>query len=79
MFHCAIETHGWLAEAYGDYTYVEKTCKELFQRFQTGDFDVNDKAHGISSKKNHDDELQELLNEHDAQTQQQSPNSSIAT
>ena len=60
-----------LVEAYGKHALAEITCREWFQRFKTGDFDVNDKEHGKPPKKFDDKELQALLDEDDAQTQQQ--------
>lgn len=74
MFHLkktAAEAHQTLREAYGDHALSERTCREWFQRFKTGDFDVEDKAHGRPPKKFEDEDLQALLDEDDAQTQEQ--------
>lgn len=67
----AADAHQTLAEAYGDHALSERTCREWFQRFKTRDFDVEDKAHGRPPKKFEDEELQALLDEDDAQTQEQ--------
>ncbi|UYV81469.1 hypothetical protein LAZ67_20001281 [Cordylochernes scorpioides] len=48
-----------------------RTCKEWFKRFKFGDFNVNDKEHVKLAKMFEDEDLQALLDEHDAQTQEQ--------
>ncbi|GFU27461.1 GRAM domain-containing protein 1B [Trichonephila clavipes] len=40
------EAHRMLSNTYGEASISEKTCRELFQRFKNGDFDVEDQ-HGI--------------------------------
>ena len=67
----AADAHQMLAEAYGKHALSERTCREWFQRFKTGDFGVEDKAHGKPPQKFEDEELQALLDEDDAQTQEQ--------
>jgi [histone H3]-lysine36 N-dimethyltransferase SETMAR len=67
----ATEAHQMLAEAYGNLALSERMCREWFQRFKTGDFDVENKAHGRPPKTFEDDDLQALLDEDDAQTQEQ--------
>lgn len=67
----AATAHQMLVDAYGNHALSEKNCREWFQRFKTGDFDVEDKAHRIPSKKFEDEELQVLLDENYAQTQEQ--------
>jgi len=48
-----------------------RTCQEWFQRFKSGDFDVNDKHRSGQPKKFEDEELQALLDQDSAQTQEQ--------
>lgn len=67
----AAESHRMLVEAYGDNALSKTTCKDWFRRFKAGDFDVEDKERPGLPKKFEDIELQELLNENAAQTQQQ--------
>lgn len=49
----------------------ERTCQEWFQRFKSGDFDVNDKQCLSQPKKFEDSKLQALLGENSAQTFQE--------
>lgn len=47
----AAETYRILLEAYGDDAPSSTTCKEWFQRFKNGDFDVKDKERPGQPKK----------------------------
>nr|AAC16610.1 transposase [Drosophila simulans]AAC16611.1 transposase [Drosophila simulans]AAC16615.1 transposase [Drosophila simulans] len=67
----AAESHRMLVEAFGEQVPTVKTCERWFQRFKSGDFDVDDKEHGKPPKRYEDAELQALLDEDDAQTQKQ--------
>lgn len=67
----ATTAHQMLVEAYGDHALCKRTCREWFQRFKMGDFEVGDKDHGKPPQKFQDDELQALLDEDDTQTQKQ--------
>lgn len=60
-----------LVEAFSEQVPTVKTCERWFQRFKSGDFDVDDKEHGKPPKRYEDAELQALLDEDDAQTQKQ--------
>ncbi|GFY00466.1 hypothetical protein TNCV_1665051 [Trichonephila clavipes] len=42
----AAEAHRMLLNTYGEAAISERTCREWFQRFKNGDFDVEDQ-HGI--------------------------------
>ena len=42
----ASAAHQSLVEAYGDHALCERACREWFQRFKIGDYNVNDKEHG---------------------------------
>ena len=55
--------------AYGDNALSEKTCKDWFRLFKTGDFDVGDKERLGQPKMFQNTELQALLDENNAQTQ----------
>lgn len=73
LFHLkknATTAHQMLVEAYGDDAASIRTCQEWFQRLKSGDFDLNDKERGKPSKKFQDEELQALLDEDAAQTQE---------
>ena len=67
----AAESHLMLVEAYGDHALGKSQCYEWFKKFKSCDFDVRNEERGRPSKKFEDSELQALLNEDDAQTQQQ--------
>ena len=74
LFHwkkTAAESHRILVEAYGEHALQERMCRKWFQRFKSGDFDLNDKERGKPPKKFEDTELQALLDADDAQSQQQ--------
>lgn len=42
----ATDVHQLLIEAYGKHAFSKRTFQKWFQRFKTGDFDVNDNDHG---------------------------------
>ncbi|GFW86871.1 mariner Mos1 transposase [Trichonephila clavipes] len=46
MKKSAAEAHRMLSNTYGEASISERTCREWFQRFKNGDFDVEDQ-HGI--------------------------------
>ena len=46
----AAEVHRMLSETYGDAALSERTCREWFQRFKNGDFDVDNKHGGGREK-----------------------------
>ena len=49
----------------------ERTCRESFQRFKSGDFDVEDRHHGGKDKIFEDSKLESLLAEDSCQTQEE--------
>ncbi|GBP58590.1 Mariner Mos1 transposase [Eumeta japonica] len=65
----AAEAHRLLVEAYNEAALREKTCRERFQKFKNGYFDVEDKDRGGRLKIYEDAELEELLAEYSSQTQ----------
>ena len=67
----AAESHRMLVEAYGEHALGKSQCFEWFKKFKSGDFDVRNEERGRPPKKFEDSELQALLDEDDAQTQQQ--------
>ncbi|XP_018402624.1 PREDICTED: uncharacterized protein LOC108779663 [Cyphomyrmex costatus] len=67
----AAESHQMLIEAFGEHALGRSRCYQLFKKFKSGDFDVRNEERGKPPKKFEDRELQALLDEDDAQTQQQ--------
>ena len=67
----AAESHRLLVEAYGEHAPALKTCYRWFERFQSGDFNLEDKERPGQPKKIEDEELQALLDEDPCQTQQE--------
>ena len=65
-----------LVEAYGEYALGKSQCFEWFKKFKSGDFDVRNEERGKPPKKFKDSEL---LDEDDAQIQQQLANQLNAT
>jgi len=59
-----------LVEAYGEHAFGKSQCFKWFKKVKSGDFDVRNEKRG-KPKKFEDSELQALLDEDDAQTQQQ--------
>jgi len=51
--------------------FLVNQCFEWFKKFKSDDFDVRNEERGKPLKKFEDSELQALLDEDDAQTQQQ--------
>jgi len=67
----AAETHRLLVEAYGDAALSERSCREWFQKFKNGEFNVEDKERIGRSKVYEDAELEALLDEDSCQTQKE--------
>ena len=59
-----------LSNTYGEAAISERTCREWFQRFKNGDFDVEDRHSGGREKVFEDAELEALL-EHLCQNQEE--------
>ena len=68
----AAEAHRLLVEAYGEAALRERICREWFQKFKNGEFDVEDKERsGNGRPKVYEDaELESLLDEDSCQTQE---------
>ena len=68
----AAEAHRLLIEAYGDAALSERSCREWFQKFKNGEFDIEDKERsGRLPKVYEDAELEALLDEDSCQTQKE--------
>jgi len=46
----AAEPHRLLVEVYGDAALSERSCREWFQKFKNGEFDIEDKEHSRRPK-----------------------------
>lgn len=67
----AAEAHRELRKVYGDAAPSETTCRDWFRRFKDGDFDVADRPREGRPKTFEDSELEALLDEDSAQTQEE--------
>ena len=67
----AAESYWLLREADDERAPSQATCKRLFRRFKSGDFDTRQQERRRTAKKFEDAKLQELLNEDDSQTKKQ--------
>ena len=71
MKKTAAESHRMLSSTYGEDCISERTCREWFQRFRNGDFNVEDRHSGGREKVFEDAELEALLSEDSRQTQEE--------
>lgn len=71
----AAEARRMIVETYGEASISDRTCREWFQRYKSGNFDVEDKQRPGPVKKFEDAELEALLDEDPCQTQQELANS----
>ena len=67
----AAESHRILVKVYGEHALSETTCRDWFQHFKSGDFDLTKKDRGKPPKKFEGAELQALLDEDSTQTLKQ--------
>ena len=63
--------HRMLSNTYGEAVISERTCREWFQRFKNGDFDVEDRHSGGREKVFEDAELKALLEQDSCQNQEE--------
>ena len=63
-----------LLSTYGEAALNKRTCREWFQRFKSGDFDIEDRHGGAKEKIFEDFELEALLAEDSCQTQEEFQN-----
>ena len=71
MKESAVETHRMLSNTYDEAAISERTCREWFQRFKNGDFDVEDRHSGGREKVFEDAELEALLDQDSYQNQEE--------
>ena len=64
----AAEAHRLLEETYGEAALSERSCRELFQKFKNGEFDIEDKECSRRPKVYEDVELEALLDQDSRQT-----------
>ena len=60
-----------LSSTYGEATFSERTCREQFQCFKSGDFDVEVRCGGGKETIFEDSKLESLLAEDQCQTQEE--------
>ncbi|EGI62180.1 Mariner Mos1 transposase [Acromyrmex echinatior] len=65
------EAHQMLSNTYGEAAISERTCREWFQCFKNGDFDVEDRYSGGREKIFEDAELEVLLDQDSCQNQKE--------
>ena len=66
----AAEGHRFLVETYGETALGERNCREWFQKFKNGEFDIEDIGLSERPKVYEDAELEELLDQNSCQTQE---------
>ena len=62
------EAHQMLSSTYGEAALNGKTCREWFQRFKSGNFDIQDRDGGGKEKIFEDSELEVLFAADSCQT-----------
>lgn len=67
----AAESHRILVEVYAEHALAERTCQKWFERFKSGNFDLEDEERAGAPPKLEDAELEELLDQDAAQTQEE--------
>ena len=75
----AAEAHRMLSNTYGEAAISERTCREWFQRFKNGDFDVEDQHSGGRENVFEDAELEALLEQDSCQNQEELARSLVVT
>ena len=66
----ATEANRLLVETYGEAALSERSCREWFQKFKNGEFDIEDKESSGRPKVYEDAELEALLDQDSCQTQE---------
>ena len=66
----AAEVHRLLVETYGEAALSQRSCREWFQKFTNGEFDIKDKERSGWPKVYEDAELEALLDQDSCQTQE---------
>ena len=67
----ANEAHRLLVETYYEIALNEKSCREWFQKFKSGEFDIEDKKRSGRPKVYEDAELEALLDQDSCQMQEE--------
>ena len=67
----AAEANWLLVETYGKAALCEKSCREWFQKFKNGEFDIEDKESSGRPKMYEDAELEASLDQDSYQTQEE--------
>ena len=67
----AAAAHRLLAEIYGVVAISERSCREWFQKFKNGEFDIEDKERSGRPKVNEAAEFEALLVQDSCQTQEE--------
>ena len=67
----AAEVHRLLVEKYSESALGERSCRELFQNFKNGEFDIEDRERSERPKVYEDAELEVLMDQDSYQTQEE--------
>ena len=67
----ALETHRLLVETCDEAALSERSCREWYQKFKNGEFDIKDKERSGMPKLYEDAELEALLDQDSCQTQEE--------
>ena len=67
----AAEAHRLLVETYDEAALNERSCREWFQKFENGEFDIEDKERSGRPKVYEDAELEASLDQDSCQTQEE--------
>ena len=67
----APEAHRLLVETYGEAALSARSCRESFQKFKNGEFDMEDKERSGRQKVYEDAKLEALLDQDSCQTQEE--------
>ena len=67
----AAEAHRLLVRTYGEAALTERSCREWFQKFKNGDFNIEDKERSGRLKVYRDAELEALSDQDSCQTQEE--------
>ena len=60
-----------LLEAYGEVVLSKRSCREWFQKFKNGEFDIEDKEYNGRLKVYEDAEFEALLDQNSCQMQKE--------
>ena len=67
----AVEAHQLLVDTYDEAALSERSCREWFQKFKNGKFDIGDKERSERPKVYKDAESEALLDQDPCQTQEE--------